>query len=193
VRANQPHAYKLLDAYAATFSRQFSGGEERIKSAYLWSESPGTGKTTTACALLNTYLITHFIGMVKQGKNALLRPVYFLDVNEWQTTFNRITLSVGEEAKKKVSDDFQKRMDTAMNTPFVVLDDIGVRGASEAFRSYLHAVINARVTNKLPTVYTSNLPVSELATLFGEQRLADRVRDMCVEILFVGQSKRGKR
>jgi DNA replication protein DnaC len=47
--------------------------------------------------------------------------------------------------------------------PFAVLDDIGVRSASEAFRSYVHAIVNYRTANGLPTVFTSNLPIEEMA------------------------------
>src|SRR5690625_6928190 len=62
------------------------------------------------------------------------------------------------------------------DAPFAVVDDIGVRSATEAFRSYVHAVINHRVTSGLPTVYTSNLPMSDMANVF-DARLYDRIRD----------------
>jgi DNA replication protein DnaC len=193
-RRDQAAAYAIVDRYIATFDRQFddSADAERIKSLYLYSREPGTGKTTTAAAIANAYLIAHYIGSLQRNRRPLERPVYFLDVNEWQTLFNRISLSVGDDAKKAVSDEFQRRMDLAMYTPFVVLDDIGIRNATEAFRSYMHAIINARVTNRLPTVYTSNVPIEELAQVF-DARLADRVRDQCAVVPFVGESKRGMR
>lgn len=80
----------------------------------------------------------------------------------------------------------------AQSVPFLVADDIGVRDASEAFRADLHTVINARVAAELPTIYTSNIKLAELDTLF-DRRLADRVRDQCVEFTFTGESKRGLR
>ncbi|MGE7271412.1 ATP-binding protein [Brevibacillus panacihumi] len=193
-RAEQAKAYAIVDAYVATFDRMFSDGPDadRIKSLYLYSREPGTGKTTTAAAIANTYLVRHYIGSLQRNRRPLERPVYFLDVNEWQTLFNRITLSVGDGAKKSVSDEFQRRMDNAMYAPFAVIDDVGVRSATEAFRSYMHAVINHRVTNRLPTVYTSNVPIEELAQVF-DARLADRVWDQCAVVPFVGESKRGMR
>lgn len=69
---------------------------------------------------------------------------------------------------------------------------IGVRGATEAFRSYLHAIINYRTTNGLPTVYTSNLPIEDMAQVFDD-RLYDRMRDQCAVLHFEGGSKRGIR
>ncbi|MEH7064891.1 DNA replication protein, partial [Bacillus velezensis] len=52
---------------------------------------------------------------------------------------------------------------------------------------------NARATNQLPTIYTSNIALDQLWQVFGERRLADRVGDLCREIEFVGESKRGMR
>jgi DNA replication protein DnaC len=192
-RADQTAAYALIDKYADTFPRQFDPDADRIKSYYLFSQSPGTGKTTSAAALINEYLTCHYIGSLQRNKQPLERPAYFLDVNAWQslyTEFNRP--KVPEDIAGPASRKYYAQMKVAEYAPFAVLDDIGVREDSEGFRGDLHALINYRVTNGLPTVYTSNIPMSELSAVFDE-RLADRIRDMCVEISFAGTSKRGIR
>lgn len=193
-RASQPAVYKSVDAYVKTFERQFDDVPgDRIKSLYLYSASPGTGKTTTASAILNEYLTQHYIGSLQRSRQALQQPAYMLDVNAWQTLFNEFNRSnipadIGEEASRQ----YYRQMQSAKTAPFAVLDDIGVRNATEAFRGDLHAVINARVTNGLPTVYTSNLPLAEMERVF-DARLYDRMRDQCAELVFVGGSKRGMR
>ncbi|MEC0488035.1 DNA replication protein, partial [Bacillus glycinifermentans] len=50
-----------------------------------------------------------------------------------------------------------------------------------------------RVTNQLSTIYTSNIAIERLPDVFGEQRLTDRIRDLCRVIEFEGESKRGLR
>lgn len=187
-RESQPQVYKNIDAYTKTFTRQFDDDGERIKSLYLFSESPGTGKTTTAAAILNEYLIVHYIGSLKRNRQALQLPAYFLDVNAWQTDYNLATMTNDEEGIAKIKATIQR----VQKVPFAVLDDIGVRTATEAFRSYLHAIINYRVSNGLPTVYTSNLPIEEMAVVF-DARLYDRMRDQCATLVFSGTSKRGMR
>ena len=188
VRESQPKIYELLEKYVETFA-----GKERIKSLYLWSESPGTGKTTTASALANEYIIRNYLSALKAGEQPTQIPAYFLDVNEWQTDYNEFNRPrVPEPIAEKAAAKYYRAMEKAKEAPFAILDDIGVREASEGFRGDLHAIINYRVTNELPTVYTSNLPVEEMARVF-DARLYDRIRDMAGVIEFAGESKRGRR
>ena len=187
-RESQAKIYKALDAYIRTFERQFDPNADRIKSLYLFSESPGTGKTTTACALLNEWLVAHYLGSLKRGKQPLQTPAYFFDVNEFQTRYNLATMTNDESELDVIKAEIRK----CQTVPFLVMDDIGVRGATEAFRSYLHAIINHRATTGLPTVYTSNFPIEDMARVFDE-RLYDRMRDMCAVMEFGGESRRGRR
>jgi DNA replication protein DnaC len=187
-RESQAKTYAILDKYRDTFERQFEDGAERIKSLYLWSESPGNGKTTTATALLNEWIIANYLGSLKLGRQALQTPGVMLDVNAFQTDYNLATMTNDEAEMVKI----KATITRTQTAPFAVLDDIGVRSASEAFRSYVHAIVNYRTTNGLPTVFTSNLPIEEMAVVF-DGRLYDRMRDQCAILYFEGKSKRGKR
>jgi DNA replication protein DnaC len=203
VRASEPTVYKTLDAYVKTFIRAFNEPSEPIKSVYLYSPTPGNGKTTTAIALLHEYLIRHYVGSLQRGRQPEQVPVYFLDVNEFQTRYNLATMTGNENELEAIRNEIRR----CQFVPFLVMDDIGVRGASDAFRSYLHSIINHRTTHSLPTIYTSNIPLErrerererdrdERQKTFAEvfdERLYDRVRDMCIVLPFGGESKRGLR
>lgn len=195
-RADQKAAYTLVDAYAATFGRQHDPEAPRVKSLYLYSPSPGTGKTTTAAALLNEWLSVHYVGALRRGKQPLDRPAYFHDVNAWQSDYNEFNRAkVPESIAEPAAIRYYNAQKAAMAAPFAVLDDIGVRDCTEAFRADLHRIINDRVANGLPTVYTSNVSLPQINEVLRETtgRLADRMRDMTAEVVFVGESKRGMR
>lgn len=193
-KTKEYRAYNVVTTYVDTFTRQFGdASDERIKSLYLYSESPGTGKTTTAAALVHEWVIRHYIGSIQRGAAPQERPAYFLDVNAWQTLFLGFTRpGIPQETAERHAAEYYAMETRAKSAPFVVLDDIGVRSASEAFRADLHSIVNHRVSNALPTVYTSNVMLADLAQVF-DARLADRIREQCVEIAFVGESKRGLR
>lgn len=191
-RKAQSEVYAKIDGYVATFARQYDERPD-IKSLYLYSAEPGTGKTTTAAALLNAYLRAHFVGAVKRGLPAKKRPAFWLDVNAWQTLYNRANRGGSpDHIREPAAATYYKWLDHASSADFAVLDDIGVRGATPAFRGDLHDVINDRLTNGRPTVYTSNIALHELETLY-DARLADRIRDKTAELPFKGGSKRGMR
>ncbi|WP_079516577.1 ATP-binding protein [Rossellomorea marisflavi] len=205
-KESQKKTYEKLEAYAKSFEKHFvdaqaelseqgkTDNEIRIKSLYLWSESPGTGKTTTASALLNEWILRTYVGYLKRKQAAPQRLGYFLDANALQRDYNAFNRPrVPESIAGPAADKYYKALERGKHTPFVVLDDIGMRDVTDGFRGDLHDVINYRVTNKMPTIYTSNIPIKELPEVFGEERLADRIGDMTQEIHFVGASKRGKR
>lgn len=191
-REDQAKVYATLDKYVKTFRRHMGGGE-RAKSLYLWSESPGTGKTTTAVALLNAWIATEYLTALAKDKQPPPVRAYFLDVNEWQTDYNNFNRPrVPDSIAGPASARYYRSMELAKHAEFSVLDDIGVRDASDGFRGDLHTIINHRTANGLPTVYTSNLELSQMERIF-DGRLYDRMRDQCAELYFVGESKRGRR
>lgn len=197
-RESQAEIYGKLVSYVDSFKKLFKESNPfdtkgRVKSLYLWSEETGTGKTTTATALLNEFIGVNYLGSIKRGIQPPQIPAYFLDVNEFQELYNRFSRpNIPQDICEEASREYYRRMDLAKTSPFVVFDDIGVRNPTEAFRGDLHSIINYRVSNQLPSVYTSNIPMEELATVY-DRRLADRIKDLTIPFYFEGDSKRGLR
>lgn len=188
VRTEQSRLYASIDRYAESFTRVFTGESEPIKSLYLYSKNPGTGKTTTAVALVNEWIRINYLGSLKYGKRPSMLPAYFLDVNEFQTKHNLATMTSDEAELEEI----KQTINVCRSVDFLVMDDIGLRNATDSFRSYVHAIVNHRTTYGKPTIYTSNLPIEEMKDVFDE-RLYDRMNDLCVQLHFKGESKRGQR
>lgn len=180
----QDAIYTPLSEYVKTFAKE----GVRIKNLYLYSKATGTGKTTTAIALLNEYIRRRFLYYVRKKEQIPETLGLFLDLNEYQTKYNLATMSRDEDDMEAIKDAIIRYS----NVEFLVVDDVGVRSATEAFRALIHSIINARVTNGLPTVFTSNIRLSELTTVFDD-RLQDRIQDQCLSLTFKGESKRGRR
>lgn len=186
--ATQADAARAAKRLSERFREHFKDGY-RLRSAYLHSTSPGTGKTTLACALLNEFIALNYLAKLK-GFPHHRNPAYFLDVNAWQGSYN-LAIALGKDSAEMQA--FVAELRMAQTAHMVVLDDIGVREATPGFRTHLHTLVNARVAAGKPTIYTSNVELKELPMVFGEKRLADRVKEQCVEIAFTGESKRGLR
>jgi DNA replication protein DnaC len=188
-----PKVSKMVSGYVKTFKRQFEEDGERIKSLYLYSDATGTGKTTTAAAIGNEFIKRHYFGSIKRGLKPDRRPVLFLDMNELQGLYNRANRSnIPREIGEAANREYFALLRRAKDSKLLIIDDLGLRSVTEAFRQDIHQFINHRAVNKMPTVYTSNKPIKELKNDYSKQ-IWDRVRDMCIEIAFDGESKRGHR
>lgn len=65
------------------------------------------------------------------------------------------------------------------NTWLLVLDDLGVSGKpSEWLLEKLYLLINSRYEYLMPTIFTSNIDLNDLADLLGDDRIPSRIRRM---------------
>ena len=197
VRDEQPKLFASLEKYVESFSKMFDedkrGVQQYIKNIYLYSEEVGTGKTATASILANEFMARHYIGNMQRNKTPSENAVYFLDCPEFQQLYTQFTRpNIPKDVAERASRQYYDMMERAKTSEFVVMDDIGVREATEGFRGDLHTIVNHRYVSKKPTVYTSNIPMEELTDVF-DSRMYDRIRDLTFQYTFDGKSKRGNR
>lgn len=194
VRKDKPELYSFVDKYVESLKEYVQGKREENdipKSLYLYSNAAGTGKTTTAIAILNAYISIRYLTSLTKGNQPEHKTAYFLDVNELQTLYNEFNRPrVPEHIAEVASEEYYRRMRKAQESELVVMDDIGVRSPTEGFVGDLHTIINYRMKEDGITIYTSNIPMSDMRTMFTE-RFYDRVRDNTIELTFTGESFRG--
>lgn len=106
---------------------------------------PGTGKTFTAAAIFNEIYC--------ETKSFIVVPELNI---KWQDSFKSREESLGNLLFK------------LQETSLLVLDDIGSRPPTDGFLDFLYALINFRINNAMPTIFTTNLTSDEMKAKLGE-------------------------
>ena len=81
--------------------------------------------------------------------------------------------------------------DRIKSVDLLIFDDVATKATTEAFTEELYEIIDYRATEELATVFTSNVPLSEIADLLGD-RIASRIEGMTVPVEFAGKDFRKK-
>ena len=76
--------------------------------------------------------------------------------------------------------------------PLLIIDDLGAERNSDYALETVYAVIDERYKAKKPLIVTTNLTLEEICKPknMDYQRIYDRVLEMCVPVVFQGQSIR---
>jgi DNA replication protein DnaC len=129
----------------------------------------GTGKTHLAVAVMNELIRKKRV------------PSLFVTVPE--------LLDNLRETYNKPGRNLDEWMDAVQNADFLVLDDLGSERVTEWVRERIFVIVNHRYREALPTVFTSNIGLKDLAAQLGE-RTASRVIAMCEGIQIEGDDYR---
>ena len=130
---------------------------------YIYSGTKGRGKTMLACCLLNE-ITQRYKGVVK-----------FVNI-----------LDFLEMTKKGFSGD-DEDVNNIRHAGLLVVDDIGVQMSKEWIDTVLYSLVNDRYVNRLPTIYTSNIPVNRLKM---DDRITDRIESTTYSVQLPEESIR---
>lgn len=194
IESENPAAYATVKKYAEGAAQYVH--DKRI-GLFLFSKpsainkfGTGTGKTQSAITILNEYLLErvklHVSGQHKITDN----PAYFCKSTDLQTLFNsqfRGTLQMKEAASEK----YYAVKNRVKSVDLLVFDDVATKATTEAYTEEMYEIIDHRATQELATVYTSNVPLSEIASLLGD-RIASRIEGMTVPVEYSGKDHRRK-
>ena len=139
------------------------------KGLYLWSKTPGSGKTFLACCLAKSIMMSHDLQM-----RFITAPDY-------------INL-VGENYKRDRGD--LDSSDVYRTCRLLVMDDIGSQAGKEWQQQEMFRLVNKRIEDGNVTIYTSNLNV---ASLNVDDRTKDRIIKSSIVIQMPEESIRRKK
>lgn len=133
----------------------------------------------------------YLVGSAGSGKTAAAMAVAQVALsNEMPTYFTTVTDLL---ADMRPSNTDEEQRDSLMNTcrtvPLLILDDIGQEKSSEWVREQLYRIINARWNEKLPTVFTSNSPLSEIRETISEA-VYSRIRGQAIVLTMSDEKDR---
>lgn len=139
------------------FILNFSEFRKAGKGLYIYSKTKGSGKTLLSCILANELL------------DRISVNIKFVTV-----------LDFIEMTKKGFkSDKAAEDMENMRNATVLILDDIGVQMSKEWVDTVLYRLINHRASNKLVTIFTSNITTEELKI---DERIVQRIEKMTIPL-----------
>lgn len=192
IQKDNPKAFEIITKYA---SEPLKYVLDKRLGLFLFSipnkDNPlgtGTGKTTSAITILNEYLIARVKQFLQDNFNMKDNPVMFIKLSELQNTYNS-QFRGGLELQKQGSYKYYNLLNRMKTTELLVVDDVGIRDLTEPFKNEIYDLIDTRVTEELPTIYTSNYPLAKLNDFLGE-RIVSRIDGQCYQVGFVGKDNR---
>jgi DNA replication protein DnaC len=192
IKDDNPVAYTFIKAYTGNLLENVQNGVGLFFYPIVNAENrlgTGNGKTTSAVAILNEYLVARAIEEMAGGRKITVNPALFYKASELQTLYNAQFRGT-PDMQMKASYRYYKVKELLMKAEMLVLDDIGIRQKiTDAFENELTEIIDARDSKMLMTIYTSNLPIEKLADTLGD-RIASRIEGMTEQVSFKGKDHR---
>lgn len=135
--------------YVNNFILKFEQFRERGMGLYIYSTTKGSGKTMLACCILNEISDRY--------------PVSIKFIN---------ALDLLEMTKQGYKGDEPEELKPLYTCSVLAIDDIGVQMSKDWINTVFYRLINVRYTDRLITIYTSNIATDALKM---DDRIIDRI------------------
>ena len=132
---------------------------KNVKKGLFFCGPVGSGKTFLASCIARELVISN-------------QDVLFVVVPDFLDSL-RFTFDKGEDGITE-----KELMDVVWNTPVLILDDLGAHNYTQWTLNKIYSLLNYRLNQRLPTVITSNLTLSELENMLGD-RTCSRIIALC--------------
>lgn len=188
-----PRSYAIVEKFGRTVVEKVDKGIGLYLFGVPSKDNPkgtGTGKTTAATAIIIEYLRQRTMMEAKKERQIEGTPAYFMKMAKFQNIYNS-QFRGSREVTEANADKYQSLKKKMTTCDLLVLDDIGLRGTTEALQNEIYEIIDDRDTNERATIFTSNVPLDQLSEILSEQ-IASRIEGMTFAVPFTGKDNRKK-
>ena len=170
----------LLNNYLSARKVQSMFDQIDGKGLYLCGPT-GSGKTVRAAILTMEWAKRRWLDNLTVEESVRFQPVPNL-LQDIKQTFNADSVLTEGGIITSLSE-----------VPWLVLDDLGAEKTSDWVLQTLYVIINNRYEAQVPTLFTSNHSLDELASRLGSDRIPSRIAGMCEIIELDGDDRRIER
>lgn len=164
-RQNMGKMAKIFNDFVENFDRW----EKQGKGLYLWSETPGSGKTFLSCCLARSLMVKYGLQM-----RFITAPDYIDVVGE------KIKRTRGEADPSQI---YRK-------CKVLVLDDLGAQVGNDWQKQEMFRLVNSRMEEGNITIFTSNFDANDLNV---DARTKDRIIKSSIVLQMPEESIRRKK
>lgn len=158
-----------LETIVKSFVNNYKEWKNKGKGLYIWSETPGSGKTFLACCVSKSAMLVNNLKI-----KFITAPDYITKVSDSYKT------EKGENSPVM----------PYMECDLLILDDIGTQTGNEWQKQEIFRLVNTRSQNGLITIYTSNIPIESLNV---DERTISRIEQSCLVLQMPEESIRRKK
>ena len=161
---------KILAACAIVkeYLEHFHDEKRKGMGLYIYSSTKGSGKTRMAASIGNELMEKHDTAVKFSTSTKIL--------SEIRKTYEPGTIITES-----------KLIDALVTTEVLIIDDFGTEKVTDWVKDKFYEIINSRYVEKKVTLFTSN---ESLDTLKYDDRITNRIKEMCYQIDFPEESIR---
>ncbi|NPC91195.1 ATP-binding protein [Bacillus sp. WMMC1349] len=163
---------------AKNYILKFEQMQEQGKGLYFYSHEKGSGKTRLAASIMKA------ITKMYDKSESPLRIIY----SSTADLIGEIKKTFEEGSKIKTSD----IIEAAKTADLAIFDDIGVENVKGWIEETFTRILEFRLQNKKPTIFTSNLGIDELDKKYPDGRISSRVEKLAFPVRMPDEKIRSK-
>lgn len=157
---------------------KFEQMREQGKGLYFYSHEKGSGKTRLAASIMKA------ITKMYDKPDNPLKIIY----SSTADLIGEIKKTFEEGSKVKTSE----IIEAAKEADLAILDDIGVESVKDWIEETFTRILEYRLQNKKPTIFTSNLAIDELDLKYPDGRISSRVEKLAFPVKMPDEKVRSK-